>query len=112
MCPALCAPDPPSGLFRKAEVGFEDCGVRGEVEACRISMGDAIPPNSGKEDSSKSCCRRVVRQLVGLPTSMGFLNQGKRDSLSLSFPFALAESKSTGVTGVESREEWSCVVGE
>lgn len=113
-------PEPPSGLFRSAEVKFEGCGPRGEVEAWReaMSMGAAEPlpamlrdeggaSNNGKEASSKSGSRRALSRLrlvVGLPTSIGFLNQGRRESLSFSCFFATAESQSTGVTGVESRE--------
>lgn len=85
-------------------------------------MGAAVPamlreeggaPNNGKEESSKSGSRRAVSRLrlvVGLPTCMAFLNQGRRRS----FAFVLAAS-STGVTGVESREakrDRSLVAGE
>jgi hypothetical protein len=79
-----------------------------------MSIGAAVPamlraegvsPNSGKEESPKSGSSRVLSTLslaVGL--SIGLLNHGKRRSLSLSGLFAVFESQSTGVVGVESRE--------
>lgn len=68
---------------------------------------DGASPNSGKDESSKSGSKRelsILRLVVALPMSMGFLNQGKRCSLSLSCFFVRLESQSTGVVGVESRE--------
>ena len=82
-----------------------------------MSIGAAVPailraeegvsPNSGNEESSKSGSSRVLSMLslvVGLPMSIGLLNQGKRWSLSLSGLFERFESQSTGVVGVQSRE--------
>ena len=81
-----------------------------------ISIGLAAPamlrsggdePNKGKEWSSKSGSRRVVstqRLVVGLPTSIGLLNQGKPRSLSFEALLARVEVKPTGVVGVVSRD--------
>ena len=114
-------------LFCKAEVRFDDCGPRGEVDTWRALMsigaaaaapamlqsgGDA--PNSGNEWSSKSGSSSVEsrqRLVVGLPTSSGRLNQGKLWSLLL----RLGGPAPTGVTGVESldvKRLLSLVAGE
>src|SRR5256714_14248549 len=100
----------------KADVRLDAWPPRGEVDAWReeILIGAAAPamprsggeePKRGKERSSKSGSRRVLsrqRLVVGLPTSMGFLNHGRPRSLS-GF-LVVGGPKPPGVTGVESRE--------